>query len=124
MVYEQYDKSYKELLKLNNNITFKKARISNFAIELYKIKNGLSVETMNIFNNTKMMKYNLRKKDLNVIPKVNTTHYGLWSFRYLSSHMWNQLPDEIKSSKDIHQFKKLLYSWNGFKCMCTLCMDS
>ena len=51
-----------------------------FAFELYKIKNGFSTESMKIFDNIKPVTYDLRKKQLNILPKVNTTTYGQKSF--------------------------------------------
>ena len=32
-----------------------------------------------------------------VIPYVNTTTYGLHSFRYTSANMWNKLVEDLRS---------------------------
>ena len=122
IVYNEYDLSYNELLKKTNKLSLKRWRMHNFAIELYKIKNGYSIDTMCTFDQSKQTTYNLRYKEQNVIPKVNTTHFGLYSFRYFSSHVWNQIPNDIKFVKSLNQFKSSLFSWNGFKCKCNLCV--
>ena len=90
----------------------------NFAFEIYKIKNGLSTKSMNIFDNIKPVTYDLRKKQQNILPKVNTTTYGQKSFRYYASHLWNQIPDNIKDAANLQCFKSLLMSWNSFTCTC------
>ena len=95
----------------------------NFAIELYRIRNGHSIDSMKIFDNKKDVTYNLRHKNQNVIPRVNTTQYGLQSFKYYTSHLWNQIPNDIKEVESINRFKSLIFSWNGFKCDCQLCSE-
>ena len=40
----------------------------------------------------------LRGKRRPVIPRVITTNYGLHSFRYHASKLWNLLPDNVRVS--------------------------
>lgn len=123
LVYTDYKKSYKELLLRSNTLSMRKLRMLNFAIELYKIKNGLSVSNLVIFDKPKQVPYNLRQNQQNVVPEVNTSHYGLQSFRYFSSHIWNQIPDHIKSVNTINGFKRLIFSWSGPSCQCKYCVE-
>lgn len=120
-MYNDYVKSYEQLLQIGNNISLRKYRIIHFAIELYKVKRGESVDMLKCFDIPKEISYNLRNKEQNSLPRPNTTTYGIKSFRYLSSHIWNQIPDTIKQAKDVTTFKKTLLAWNGFKCKCSLC---
>ena len=123
IVYDEYELSYCDLLVKTNKLSLKRLRMLNFAIELYRIRNGHSIDSMKIFDNKKDVTYNLRHKNQNVIPRVNTTQYGLQSFKYYTSHLWNQIPNDIKEVESINRFKSLIFSWNGFKCDCQLCSE-
>ena len=123
LVYNEHDMSYEELLLTKKKLSMRKIRMLNFATELYKIKNGYSVSNMEIFDKQKHVPYNLRRNKLNVVPAVNTSHYGTQSFRYFSSHLWNQIPDQMKSANTINRFKQLLFSWSGPSCQCKYCVE-
>ena len=45
-----------------------------------------------------------------VIPSAKTTKYGLHSFRYYASKLWNSSPDSIRVSTSIAAFKAALES--------------
>ena len=54
--------------------------------------------------------YALRGKDILKVPKVNTTRFGLNSWRYQAPKIWNNLPDVLRASLDSKTLKKLLES--------------
>ena len=47
-----------------------------------------------------------------VLPKVNTTSYGLKSWRYSAAILWNSMPDPIRSLDNYKSFKKQLRKLN------------
>ena len=51
--------------------------------------------------------YNLRGKHILELPKVNTTTYGLKSWRYTAAKIWNALPDQFRAA-NIGTFKNLM----------------
>ena len=52
--------------------------------------------------------YNLRGNTIVDVPKVKSTTYGLRSWRYTVSKMWNSIPDETRKIKTYTVFKKNL----------------
>ena len=57
-------------------------------------------------------------------PKVNTTTYGLNSFKYEASRLWNNLPPSFKAAHDLHIFCSMINEWPGPECSsgnCILC---
>ena len=52
--------------------------------------------------------YNLRGKHILELPKVNTTTYGLKSWRYTASKIWSALPDQFRTTDKIGTFKNLM----------------
>ena len=65
--------------------------------------------------------YDHRHKTILEIPKVHTTSYGLNSFRYASSHIWNTLPVDIQELDNLCTFKAMLRDWTGPTCTCNIC---
>ena len=55
-------------------------------------------------------KYNLRGNNILDLPKRNTTTYGLHSFTYLTAKLWNSLPDNLRTSKSLNEFKRNIFS--------------
>jgi len=49
--------------------------------------------------------YNLRGQHLLNVPRVNTTNYGLHSFRYLACKLWNSLPNSLRTAPLTNAFK-------------------
>jgi hypothetical protein len=52
--------------------------------------------------------YDLRKTNSLRVPKVKTTTYGQKSWRFTAAKLWNNLPDELRQTRDIVTFKNLL----------------
>ena len=55
------------------------------------------------------------------IPQVNQTTFGLRSFRYQGTLLWNSLPEETKTAPNLNTFKKLIKNWSGPACKCNFC---
>ena len=52
--------------------------------------------------------YNLRGKHILELPKVNTTTYGLKSWRYTAAKTFNALPDQFRAPNNIGTFNNLM----------------
>ena len=52
--------------------------------------------------------YNLRGKHILELPKVNTTTYGLKSWRNTAPKIWNAFPDQFRGANKIGTFKNLM----------------
>ena len=61
-------------------------------------------------------------RNLLVIPYVNTTTYGLHSFRYTSANMWNKLTEDLRSLTSLNEFRaKICQISFERQCNCYLC---
>ena len=58
-------------------------------------------------------KYNLRGSDILKRPKASTTTYGLKSWRFTATKLWNSLPD---SSRTVRTFKSA-YDMKNIFCL-------
>ena len=71
------------------------------AVHGYKVPSGMGEPLHERSTN-----YNLRGKHILELPKVNTTTYGLKSWRYTA--IWNTLPDQFRAANNIGTFKNLM----------------
>ena len=63
---------------------------------------------------------NLRGWD--AIPYVNTTTYGIHSFRHTSANMWNKLTEDLRSLTSLNEFRtKICKISFEHQCNCYLC---
>ena len=70
---------------------------------------------------TRNLDYNLRSQIDFIRTRVNTPSFGLSSLKYLASKIWNIVPYEIKSVRNINLFKKKIRNWEPKECHCRLC---
>ncbi|KAL9966690.1 hypothetical protein ACROYT_G024802 [Oculina patagonica] len=78
--------------------TLSERRIQDTLIIIFKCLNNLApVYLKDLFCVRDNIK-NLRGINKIVLPKVNTTKYGLKSVRYWAANAWNQLPDRVHVS--------------------------
>jgi hypothetical protein len=115
------DSPYSSLLDKCGYPTLFIRRIRTIASEVFKSLNNLNPAFMNEMFEVKNVSYDLRDSKILCQPKFNNITYGKSTFKYYGGHIWNGLPNEIKTSTDIDQFKSLLRTWEGPKCQCTMC---
>ena len=94
------------------------------AIEVYKVINKECPVYLQDLIHIKNNSYSFRYQNIAELPQVRTTSYGLQSFRYAGTKLWNELPDEFRKQSSLNQFKTLISSWSGSSCQCFACKTS
>ena len=116
-ILNDYNKTYTQLLEISKNPTMEVKRLRVMVIEIFKTLNEINPIFMK-----DILNYNLnrshRKHNLQVHSR-NTTRYGNNSLRILGAHIWNSLPENIKSSDSVYKLKDFIKGWYG--CNCYLC---
>ena len=54
-------------------------------------------------------------------PSFVSVTYGANTFANYATHLWNNLPNNIKSTTDLDVFKSLIDTWLGPQCKCNFC---
>ena len=84
-MYRDYKSSFKELLQKDKSSTIDQKNLQYPAIEIYKIKMGISPKTMNeIFRLSKNLKSAIQLKK----PSINTVQFGSESTVYHGAKIW------------------------------------
>ena len=68
--------------------------------------------------------YNLRS-EASHFKKENdkSTHYGMQSAGHLGPKIWNIVPQNIRESNSLNEFKSLIKFWKPDTCPCRLCKN-
>ena len=69
---------------------------------------GIAPPYLKLLLKERKVAYNLRGTLKLNLPRVTTTTYGLYSFRYAATQAWNMLPDDIRTSESLIAFKRAI----------------
>ena len=121
VVYNEYNKSYGELLQINNNVSIHQRHLQYLALEVFKSLMHLNPEFMWSYFNENPIPYDLRKGIKVFLPPVKSFRFGLNSIQFRGSSLWNNLPSSIKNSQTINEFKVKLKNLVNIHCTCDMC---
>ena len=93
---------YETLLKIIGSVNLESSRVQNMLVTTYKTLYGLAPPYLRSLLEERTTVYNL--------PRVNTTSYGLQSFRYAAPQVWNTLPDNPRTSESLIGFKQAIHN--------------
>ena len=120
-MYQDFESSYTDLLRREGSQTLHLGRLKNIAIETFKILNDQSPMYLSDFVHAKQSSYSFRYQNVLDTRRFRTVGYGRNSFRYIAPTIWNSLPQEMRLAVSLKDFRKLLSTWNGIECRCSLC---
>ena len=119
IAYNDYVSDFKTLLSNENSVTIHQRNIQALILEIYKTLNNLNPAFMNEIFYLKEHNYSTRIQNL-VYPNPRTVSYGLDTFGYKATQLWNKIPDEIKQT-NITNFKNEIPKYCKNICNCDLC---
>ena len=102
VVYNEYNKSYGELLQINNNVSIHQRHLQYLALEVFKSLMHLNPEVMWSYFNENPIRYDLRKGIKVFLPPVKSFRFGPNSIHFRGSILWNNLPSFIQNSQTIN----------------------
>ena len=90
---------------------------------MFKIKNHLSPQPMQNLFTEKFYQHDLRKKRSWETYNLRTVWYGtetIWICN-MGPKTWDLLPNDIKESNSLLEFKQKIKIWRTTECTCRLC---
>ena len=121
IAYKDYTSSFVSLLEKDRSVTIHQKNVQLLMTEKFKTKNNLNPSFMDEIFLKRSVTYNLRNANTFLLPMVHTVNYGTESVRYKGQRIWHSLPQEIKDSSSVQQFKNKIKYWNNEGCDCRLC---
>ena len=121
IVYKNENLTFQELLDKDGSVTVHHRNLRKLATEMYKIKNHLSPLPMQALFSEKVNRYNLRNKPSWERNNIRTVKYGTETIRNMSPKTWELLPNDIRESTSLTEFKVKIKKWKPEGCTCKLC---
>ena len=119
IAYHDYVSDFQSLLEKADTVTIHQKNIQVLTLEIYKTLNNLNPEFMREIFCLKRHNYPTRNQNL-TYPNPHSVIYGLESFGYKATQLWNAIPREIQESNNMTTFKR--YISTQYKiCKCNLC---
>ena len=113
---------FDELRGRDKSETIHGRNIKISAAELFKIKNGLSIDIMaQLICKRNSVGYTLRSQTDFSLPQVKAVNYDLKALRYFGPKIWNILPNDIKNSRTLRESSKKVKSWIPWNCPSRIC---
>ena len=121
ITYKDDESTYSELLEKDCAVTIHTKNLQLLMIEMYKTRNDLNPSFMQEIFCENESHYNLRNNNEFVQPRVRSVGNGTESVRFKDPQLWQMLPQTIRSSGSLAQFKANIKNWKGENCPCKLC---
>ena len=118
----QHQLTFKELLEKNKTVSIHQRNLQTLATEIYKSKNKISPEVVNLVFEFTNKNYNLRKASILKRNRYFTVHHGSESHVSLAPKIWELVPDSTREVKT-SVFKNKIKAWRTNKCPCRLCKN-
>ena len=119
IAYNDYTSDFDNLLSKDDSITIHQRNIQALACEIHKTFNNQNPIFMNEIFSLKEHNYSTRKQIMNCITPSTVT-YGLESFGYKATQIWNSIPSEIQISNQV-EIKGYTKTHGTKLCKCNLC---
>ena len=122
IIYNNKLSNFEELLVEDNSVAINDNNIHAFAIEMYKVVNGMSPEIMNeVFNKRSNSHHNLRHTSQFSVNPIHSVYNGTETASCLGPNIWEQAPSKIRNKKSLEGFKREIKKWKPTDCPCRIC---
>ena len=118
-VYQDLNSKTEDLIAKSHHSSLQPKEYASIQDSFYNISPNIVSDIFQL----KKSRYTSRKikpLEIHEIPHVKPVRYGINSFRYQGSKIWNELPNDIKNATDLNLLKNMTY-WNGHTCNCDIC---
>ena len=121
LVYKDSNSTFEELLGMDNSFSIHHRNLQKLATEMFKVKNNLSPIFMkSVFPDTSNP-YNLRNKPEFKTSNVRTVSYGTETLTFRGPKTWLLVPNVIRNSESLSEFKAKIKQWKPEGCTCRIC---
>ena len=121
LVYKEPNLTFEQLLVKDRSFTIHHRNLQRLAIEMYKVYNNLSPELMHYIFPETTNTYNLRNKNPFAGRNIHSVYHGTETISYRGPKTWLLIPEEIRASGSLKEFKAKIRRWKPVGCTCRIC---
>ena len=121
IVYKDSHLTFDATLRMHNSFTIHHRNLQKLAMEMYKIYNNLWPSIMRSIFPEMSIPYDLRYKNPYLSKSVHTVFNRSETIYFRGPKTWKLVPEDIKCSKTLAEFKTTIRNWEPKGCTCTIC---
>ena len=121
LVYKDSHLTFQELLRKDKSFSIHHRNLQKLAIEMYKIINDISPALMKEVFPLNEVKYNLRNRNPFQLRNITSVYNGMETLSFRGPKTWSIVPNDIKNSTSLKEFKAKIMLWEPKSCSCRLC---
>ena len=121
LVYNDKISSFCELLKKDKSVTIHERNIQVLLTEIFTVKSRVAPEIMTEIFKFKDHSYDLRKKYCIESRIIKSCKYGSETVSNLGVKLSYILPENVKKTESLQDFKNKIKFWTPLNCPCKLC---
>ena len=127
IIYQGHNSMFNELLAKEGSFRIHDRNLQKLLIEILKnfrykkVKMKLAPEIINEVFDFIECRYPLRNELRFKSRNIRTVRYGIETAAFVGSRIWTNMPNELKESTSLNEFKSKIKTWKPENCPCKLC---
>ena len=121
IAYQDHNSTFNDFLAKDGSFKIPDRNLQKLLIKIFKVKMKLAPEIMNEVFDFIECRYPLKKELRFKSRNIRNVRYGTETAAFVGSRIWTNMPDELKESTSLNEFKSKIKTWNPENCPCKLC---